>query len=137
METIEDMDSPSGTIANSTKDRKYITCVSLWEYRQRAKRVRDIPEGRRKGELYTLCQFLGRDDLNYREAEYVHRRINALRGLRYDGKHKNDLRVQMLESRAQDPVLQTIRKIIRLIENDKQNCTKNQMGGRDFGKATR
>ena len=61
-----------------------------------------------------LMEILGGDDINYREAEYIRRKINALRGLTYDG------RVKRCGVKRRDPVMIQINKIHRLISEDRK-----------------
>ena len=118
---IEDMDFPDGTVI-SRRGRKIVTSSALASYREEATPVRRIPKSRRRLEITRLIGISGDDRLSCREAEYVKQRVNALRGLTYDGKPKR--------RRRADPVLVQIRKMQQLIEEDRRS---NGANGRRAG----
>ena len=110
---VEDLDLPNGE-SHGRKENSYVSSFPLFEFRQTARLVRNIPLSERHREVVKLMGLLGDEDINSREAEYIHRRINALRGLRADGRPKGgvDGRVVTRERRREnDPVWKAIRGI--------------------------
>ena len=117
---IEDLDLPDGEVAGR-KPRSYVSCLALFNYRQTVRRINNVPLGERHREVVRLMEILGDDDLNSREAEYIHRRINLLRGLRADGRPKvgAEGRAVTRELRkGRDPVWKAIRGIKRVAKGD-------------------
>ena len=107
----EDADNPNELPGRMR--RGHITCFRLWEYRQKKHRPPNKLTRRQKmAEMAELNEIMHCDDLNTREAEYVRGRLNLLRGKRRNGIAKCGHR--------DDPVMVQIRKIQRLITQDRK-----------------
>lgn len=119
---IEDMDLPDCEMRKG-KNRGYVECFALHEYKKDARRVQDIPMKERHREAVKLMGMLGMDVINFREVEYIHRRINSLRGLRADGRPKTGVEGRAVAreiKRRHDPVWRVVRKINGIVKGDKK-----------------
>ena len=113
MDTTIFADLPDGE-SPRRRNRSFATCSKLQEYRRKAVPVKNLTQAQKQAELYDMSEMLRQDDLNFREAEYIRNRIATLRsGSDPVGAHKRRLN--------RDPVIRATRKILRVIDADRQH----------------
>ena len=125
MERIEDCDAPGGE-SRKPYSRRDVGDAALDRYKSTCTPVSKIPPERRHSEIVRLTRFLGSDSVNSRGVEYIKRRINALRGLRYDGSPKNSFVARSKRREERDPVMRTIHELQRHIEEDRRRQRKEE-----------